>query len=565
MKPADNIEKLIKRFCVKEKLCVRAGDEMDKRILDDVLAAYEKSRKKPQALTGPNIWRKIMKSGITKLAAVVVILVALVLTITFFDKSVAPAYALGQTIEANRTMRYLHTKWFYASHEDVSKECWLEFDETGRPRNVRINWAEWIADENVVVWNQEKTQMLSKKGKRLTVFNDEIYTSRIQNMTETDDLRLLVEKMYDRQTKGEVKIEIDQPADKSKPVIVTSTNLQTQRRSVLFVDQSTKLVTSAELYQFKNGQYEYEGVMEYHDYNVPIDEKMFNLDDEIPEDVRRIDTRTEDIGIAQENLTDKEVAVKVVRQHFEALIAKDYTKAGQIGGLLLSPAEIQRVWGRLNVVRVVSIGEPVPNPKPSKVFPEALCVPCTIEVERNGQTGRQLLECRVKTVLGKRQNWMLECTVSKLPEFDKRMEKDREIYTEAQILEMMQLSQVADENWNTQEAKESLKKLISKYTQGNLVGCAMLYLGQMSTGREREDYLKTAVEKYSDCWYGDGVQVGAFARCELAFYYHEIGQVEQASSLFNELVEKYPDAIDHNGCLLVDKIPEQYKPEETEE
>jgi len=44
--------------------------------------------------------RIIMKSPITKLAAAAVIIIAAVLSITFFDKSVTPAYGIEQTIEA---------------------------------------------------------------------------------------------------------------------------------------------------------------------------------------------------------------------------------------------------------------------------------------------------------------------------------------------------------------------------------------------------------------------------------------------------------------------------------
>ncbi|MHC4159362.1 MAG: hypothetical protein ACYSSO_09820 [Planctomycetota bacterium] len=148
---------------------------------------------------------------ITKLAAAAAIIVVGALVITFLQQSATPAYAIEQTIEANRTMRYIHTKWFDSSHDGVAKECWLEFDETGQPKNVRINWSEWMSAEDVVVWNQQKTQMWQKKRNRLIVFNDEIYTSRIHNMTETDDPRLMVENLYEKQAKGEVEIEIDEP------------------------------------------------------------------------------------------------------------------------------------------------------------------------------------------------------------------------------------------------------------------------------------------------------------------------------------------------------------------
>ncbi|MHC4418104.1 MAG: hypothetical protein ACYSU6_05905 [Planctomycetota bacterium] len=372
------------------------NDNHRENVRRQMLSAFNQSRQ-----------HRISWPTITKLAAAAAIIITATLAITFLQQSATPAYAIEQTIEANRGMRYLHTKYFDSSHDDVGKECWLEFDETGEPKNVRINWSEWMARGEIVVWNPDRTQTWRPKENRLIAFNDQIYTSRIHNMTEKDDQRLMVEGLYDRQAKGEVEIEIDQSANKSEPVIVTSTNLKTKGRLVLFVDQSTKLVTSMEWYQLKEGQYEYQGVMEYHDYNVPIDARMFTLDDEVPTEAHRIDTRTQDIGLAQGNLTDKEIAVEVVRELLQALIAKDYAKAGQIcGGLTAN--EIQHKWGKLNVVQIVSIGEPGPPSKPSKVFPKMQSVAYTIECEKNGETTQKSWDVTVRPVLGRHDRWMLE-------------------------------------------------------------------------------------------------------------------------------------------------------------
>lgn len=140
--------------------------------------------------------------------------------------------------------------------------------------------------------------------------------------------------------------------------------------------------------------------------------------------------------------------------------------------------------------------------------------------------------------------------------FKKQTEKDKELYTPAQLQEIWTLYRVANKKWNSLEAKESLRKLINKYPQSNRAGCAILYLSQMSNGREREDYLKTAIEKYNDCWYGDGVQVGAYARYKLAFYYQQIDKLDDANKLFKELIENYPNAVNHKGRLLSDSIPD---------
>ena len=135
-----------------------------------------------------------------------------------------------------------------------------------------------------------------------------------------------------------------------------------------------------------------------------------------------------------------------------------------------------------------------------------------------------------------------------------RMRKDTKIYSKDELREIESLYQVANKQWRTQEGKDSLKQLIEKYDKANRTGCALLYLGQMSKGEEREEYLKEAIEDFSDCFYGDGVQVGAYARYYLAYHYEESGEQDKAEQLFVELEKQYPNAIDHKGKLLSDLI-----------
>jgi predicted RNase H-like nuclease (RuvC/YqgF family) len=86
-----------------------------------------------------------------------------------------------------------------------------------------------------------------------------------------------------------------------------------------------------------------------------------------------------------------------------------------------------------------------------------------------------------------------------------RMRKDLETYDRTQLREIESLYQVANQRWQTEEGKNSLKDLIKKYDKANRTGCALLYLGQMSEAAEKEEYLQKAIADFSDCWYGDGV------------------------------------------------------------
>jgi len=136
-----------------------------------------------------------------------------------------------------------------------------------------------------------------------------------------------------------------------------------------------------------------------------------------------------------------------------------------------------------------------------------------------------------------------------------RAQKDNIVYTPEQLREIETLYQVANNKWNTPEAKDNLEKLIQKYDKANRTGCAVLYLGQWSEGEAKEKYLKMAIEKFSDCYYFDGVQVGAYARFYLANYYQQTGKKDEAAKLFKEIREKYPDAIDHRGNPLSGQLP----------
>ena len=138
--------------------------------------------------------------------------------------------------------------------------------------------------------------------------------------------------------------------------------------------------------------------------------------------------------------------------------------------------------------------------------------------------------------------------------FQQKMDQDRKNYSQEQLREAERLYQVANQKWGTPEATESLQTMIQKYPDINRTGCALLYIAQKSQGDDRVKYLRDCMEKYGDCYYGDGVQVGAYARFLLAQDYIAQGDQAHASTLLNELRTNYADAIDHHGGLLLDAM-----------
>jgi len=138
--------------------------------------------------------------------------------------------------------------------------------------------------------------------------------------------------------------------------------------------------------------------------------------------------------------------------------------------------------------------------------------------------------------------------------FEKRMAQDRAKYAPDQLRKAENLTGVADQGYGTAEGSNTCQTIIRDYPDSNRAGCAMLYLAQMAEGEERAQDFQQCIDKYNDCFYGDGVQVGVYAKFQLAEDYQSQGETAKAKALFDEIKTKYPKAIDHTGTLLVDKI-----------
>jgi hypothetical protein len=137
-----------------------------------------------------------------------------------------------------------------------------------------------------------------------------------------------------------------------------------------------------------------------------------------------------------------------------------------------------------------------------------------------------------------------------------RMRQDDRKYSRQEIRDAEALYQSANKNLGDPKAKDILQEMVKKYPKLNRTGCAILYLGQRSEGADREKYLKQAVDDFSDCFYGNGVQVGAYARYVLGHYYRDNGDVEKGNALLKEVVDKYPTSVTHKGDQLA-KIAKQ--------
>ena len=135
-----------------------------------------------------------------------------------------------------------------------------------------------------------------------------------------------------------------------------------------------------------------------------------------------------------------------------------------------------------------------------------------------------------------------------------RMRQDLSIYSREDMRALEELYQSANRDLRAPGAKGILERVVKEYPKSNRAGSAVLYLAQMSSGADREAYLKAAIKDHSDTWYGNGVQVGAFARAQLAMYYAASDKMSDAKKLAREVEERFPGAVDHGGRPLTDML-----------
>jgi hypothetical protein len=130
MKNTDNIEKVVQDFCAVRKSTVKTTTEMDRKIINDALAAQEKSKKTTSAKLEPNIWRTIMNNRITKFAAAAVIIIAVLIGINQFGGSVDMAtIAFADITEAMEKVPWMHisSRGFEGKIKGVV-ELWIGYE-----------------------------------------------------------------------------------------------------------------------------------------------------------------------------------------------------------------------------------------------------------------------------------------------------------------------------------------------------------------------------------------------------------------------------------------------------
>jgi len=269
MTHAENIENKLRRYYKTKKLSVTTSDEMDKKVISDSLAVYEKSNNTTSADKKPNTWRIIMNSKITKYATAAVLIIAVFIGINMLDGT--PAYAIEQTVEAMRSLKSIHA--FTTDWDDSQGEVWVQTNpETGQEKCYYADQGNLLI---VATATPQATYYYHKDKNLVRIKKEYMPASQISFSRIFEDLPVWVEK-YDG--KYEIYHELDK--ELNKEIIVIHVDVPTfEKEFYIRIDPQTKLPINIETIKAKPGQ----GVKSVDNiqYNVSIPEGLFEF--KVPE------------------------------------------------------------------------------------------------------------------------------------------------------------------------------------------------------------------------------------------------------------------------------------------
>ncbi len=127
MRPAERIKKFI------ANVPLETLGQRDREVLDDALRALKESKR--HAERQPNIWKAIMKSRMTKLAAAAAIVLAVLIGIGTFDRTSAWAKVLRALEEVNQV--YIVSTLTLLDGTEAQSKYWLRKPDCLRQEEPR--------------------------------------------------------------------------------------------------------------------------------------------------------------------------------------------------------------------------------------------------------------------------------------------------------------------------------------------------------------------------------------------------------------------------------------------
>lgn len=337
------------------------------------------------------------------LAAALLIIVGLAVVIWNINprQGGGQAWAIEKTVQAQAGVRFSHMKIDPAASGHVS-EMWAQFDGQGNLLTMRVDFPATEDGSKVIVWQADKATVWFKDKNVVNVVREPNYLQTLRMSVADFDAHAMFDRLTRDRVAGLATVEIVGPVAQGQPVKLAVTNKnQPDQKQIFLIDYATSLVTQIEKYQVKDGKETLLNRILYLDYNKP--EVAAAIKIEAPADAMHLDETTQEIGLPKGSLSDNEIATQVAREFFEALIAKDYDKAGRLyEGMLGASMQKMLESKKLKFLRIVSIGEPHPHPVAAT---KGLQVPCVVEIQVDQTTSNETFNPGIRPVYGQPDRW----------------------------------------------------------------------------------------------------------------------------------------------------------------
>jgi len=399
---------------------VLAKSELEDKVLNRIFREQSLKLRKVSKLNKQlQLWRKIMKSRITKLAAAAVIIIAAALLIPLLDTSIPTASAselLNQAIQAVTNIHSVHIQsrmrtpphdnfaHIGLSYDFVPMQMWKWLDDEGR--------LQWRIEKpgRVEVMDSNSTIMLIRPNYAVKIgplpagryaFDawcghlmdvDDLLDSELKKAQKHTDAEIFI---YHEMVNGQKKIvlEIYAPAqgDYTNDYLKNKFISDSDHTRVYYFDTDTKLLTGFKIYVHTDK----EDVIVFEttdiEYNIDIDPSLFVLD--LPEDI----IWHRDVEMLPDNEKYQQMKPKeMATAFFQACADEDWNEFLKFWS---ASAVDQRIKESLGGLEVISTGEPFKSGRYPGWF-----VPYEIKL-KSGQIRKHNLAVRNDN---KAKRWMVD-------------------------------------------------------------------------------------------------------------------------------------------------------------
>jgi len=359
------------------------------------------------------------------LAAAAVILVTATVVL-LWDRPTTQAFALEQSIEAAKNVKTMHVieqvpiealkkevpsegsenevaAKAWAEFQDAGKpvvtraEFWAQFDEAGKLLRLRMEFPVTEDGHKVVFWDPARVAVWFKTKNGLLIASaDEFKDTFTQYFF---DSQMALKGLEAKVAAGEASMTPQSAPSGQALRFKVVFGAAADKYDIYTIDPVSKLLQSIETYSTGSGTTELVYIKRFMDYDKTADSTAWEMT--IPYDVHVNDLLSLTVGLAKGSMSDVEISKELVKNFFQALIDKDYAKAGAIyeGS---SAYEMKEWFGKETFVRIVSLGEPVLTPENG---PSAYKLPCRVEVEVDGKRETRDFTPRVRPVSSHPDRW----------------------------------------------------------------------------------------------------------------------------------------------------------------